>query len=434
MNSFSPMLGLHYICPTNSSKTNNMKRSLFLVTLLLSIVLPAFADDFSYQDGRASLSPYPTDRIAREFPDSLTPIFVNHVGRHGSRYPAGSLHTMMMKHALDKANSLNTITPLGKQLLEEVDAVIETTAGRWGALDSIGESEHRNIAERLFRSCPELLDSARVVAISSYSPRSIKSMYAFLHRLTELSSNIDATAASGRRFNPLMRNFDEDEAYKSFRTDTAYLATYNRFLSGNITIDPLLRVLGENYPLDYDTTADLALAEYYVSAGMNAMGLTSDASRYFTIEEYHNLWSIFNFRQYLLYSASTLSSRPAEIAAPLLQDIVMTADSVLTGKLHIAAKFRFGHAETLMPLLSLMQLPGCHYLTNYFDTVADEWKDFASFPMAANLQLVYFKAPSGRIYVRGDLNERPVNLIPGKPIYVEWNDLRSYWLGLLPLE
>ena len=164
------------------------------------------------------------------------------------------------------------------------------------------------------------------------------------------------------------------------------------------------------------------------------MGLTSDASRYFTIEEYRNLWSIFNFRQYLLYSASTLSSRPAEIAAPLLQDIVMTADSVLTGKLHIAAKFRFGHAETLMPLLALMQLPGCHYLTNYFDTVADEWKDFASFPMAANLQLVYFKAPSGRIYVRGDLNERPVNLIPGKPIYVEWNDLRSYWLGLLPLE
>ncbi len=239
MNSFSPMLGLHYICPSNSSKTNNMKRSLFLVTLLLSIVLPAFADDFSYQDGRASLSPYPTDRVAREFPDSLTPIFVNHVGRHGSRYPAGSLHTMMMKRALDKADSLNTITPLGKQLLEEVDAVIETTAGRWGALDSIGESEHRNIAERLFRSCPELLDSARVVAISSYSPRSIKSMYAFLHRLTELSSNIDATAASGRRFNPLMRNFDEDEAYKSFRTDTAYLATYNRFLSGNITIDPL---------------------------------------------------------------------------------------------------------------------------------------------------------------------------------------------------
>ena len=310
------MLGLHYICPTNSSKPNNMKRSLFLVTLLLSIVLPTFADDFSYQDGRASLSPYPTDRAAREFPDSLTPIFVNHVGRHGSRYPAGSLHTMMMKHALDKADSLNTITPLGKQLLEEVDAVIETTAGRWGALDSIGESEHRNIAERLFHSCPELLDSARVVAISSYSPRSIKSMYAFLHRLTELSSNIDATAASGRRFNPLMRNFDEDEAYKSFRTDTAYLATYNRFLSGNITIDPLLRVLGENYPLDYDTTADLALAEYYVSAGMNAMGLTSDASQYFTIEEYRNLWSIFNFRQYLLYSASTLSSRPAEIAAP----------------------------------------------------------------------------------------------------------------------
>lgn len=409
-----------------------MKQIMLLVVLAFA-VFPLRA--FDYPDGRASLSPYPTDRSVREFPDSLTPVFVNHVGRHGSRYPAGSLHTMMMKRALDRADSLGSITPLGRELLGEVDRVIAATAGRWGALDTIGEKEHRGIAGRLYRSCPELFDSSRVTAVSSYSPRSVMSMYSFTHQLAKMAKAADITAASGRRFNPLMRNFDEDEAYRAYRADTAYQSAYNRFLAKNITIDPLLRVLGEDFPLDYGSASELALAEYYVLAGMNAMGLESDASKYFSLEEYRRMWSIFNFRQYLLYSASVVSSRPAEIAAPLLQDIVLTADSVLGGKLPIAAKLRFGHAETIMPLMSLLQAPGCYYLTNYFDTVADEWKDFGQFPMAANLQLVYFRSETGRIYVRADYNEQPIRLLPGeKSYYVRWDDLRLRFLELLPLE
>lgn len=409
-----------------------MKR-LSLLCALMACLLSANA--FSFKDGRASLSPYPADRQVRSFPDSLTPIFVNHVSRHGSRYPAGPLFTMQLKQALERADSLRTITPLGRTLLRDVNRVVAATAGRWGELDSIGEQEHRSIAGRLYRSCPALFDSARVVAISSYSPRSVMSMYSFTHQLAKMAKQIDITAASGKRFNPLTRNFDDDEAYKAFRSDTAFRAAYKRFLAQNVTMDPLTRVLGENYPFDYATAYDLAMSEYYVLAGMDAMGLDIDPSPYFSADEYRRLWSVFNFRQYLLYSASTLSSRPAEIASPLLQDIVLTADSVVSGKLRIAAKLRFGHAETLMPLMALMQAPGCFYLTNYFDTVADNWKDYEQFPMAANLQLTYFRAPSGKVYVRADFNEKPLRLLPGESsVYVPWESLRLRLLELIPLE
>lgn len=420
------------VCLQGYGKNAVMKKIAILL-FLAAALQPLFA--FDYADGRASLSPYPSGRSVREYPDSLTPVFVNHVGRHGSRYPAGPLHTMMMMRALDKADSLRTITPLGRALRADVGRVADVTAGRWGALDSIGEDEHRGIAGRLYGSFPQLFDSARVVAVSSYSPRSVMSMYSFLHKLSESAKDIEVSAASGKRFNRLVRNFDEDDAYKEFRSDTAYLSAYNRFLAKNISINPLLRVLGEDFPLDYKEAPELALAEYYVLAGMDAMGLHADASEYFTEDEFRKMWSIFNFRQYLLYSASVLSPRPAEIAGPLLQDLVSVADSVLGGKLPIAAKFRFGHAETLMPLMSLLQAPGCYYLTNYFDTVADEWKDYASFPMAANLQLVYFKSESGKIYVRADFNERPIRLLPGEESdYVGWDELRLRFLELLPLD
>ena len=269
--------------------------------LLLALAIQASA--FTYKEGRSTLGPYPTDRVVRTFPDSLTPVFVNHVSRHGSRYPAGSYFTLLMKRALDRADSLNTITPLGRQLLVEVDAVVASSEGRWGQLDSIGEAEHRGIAARLYRACPQLLDSARVVALSSSSPRSVMSMYSFTHQLSKMARHIDITAMSGERFSPLMRNFDLDEEYKAYRKDSSYLNTYGRFLAKNVTIDPLLRVLGENYPLDYDEAQNLAMAEYYVMAGMDAMGQESDPSAYFTLKEYRQLWSVYNFREYLLYSA-----------------------------------------------------------------------------------------------------------------------------------
>lgn len=408
-----------------------MKRIAIILAALLSLPL---LQSFTYQSGRASLSPYPDNAQIAAYPDSLTPIFINHVGRHGSRYPAGSYFTMMIKRALEVAEKEKTITPLGKDFKQVVDKVISATGDNWGQLDTIGEREHRHIAARMAEAYPELLDSAKVEAISSYSPRCIMSMYSFCHELTKKVKNINVSVSSGKCYSNLMRNFELDEAYKEYKSDSTYVSTYNKFAAANIPIDPLLRILGENFPMDYDKVYDLALAQYYVAAGMNCMGLDFDAEKYFTLEEYRKLWSVFNFRQYLLYSASTVSNRPVQLAGPLLQDIIFTADSVLSGKLDLGVKLRFGHAETLMPLMGLLQAPHCYYLTNYYDTVAENWKDYESFPMAANLQMIFFKSPSGKVYVRTDYNEKPIKLLHGyKSEYVDWDTLRFHLIELIPL-
>ncbi len=73
-------------------------------------------------------------------------------------------------------------------------------------------------------------------------------------------------------------------------------------------------------------------------------------------------------------------------------------------------------------------------MTNYFDTVGLHWRDFYVVPMASNLQMIVFRAESGKYYVRVDLNEVPVPLIPGRSdIYIPWSTAREYLNRCLPI-
>ncbi|MDE6033841.1 MAG: hypothetical protein K2G15_07730, partial [Muribaculaceae bacterium] len=111
-----------------------------------------------------------------------------------------------------------------------------------------------------------------------------------------------------------------------------------------------------------------------------------------------------------------------------LNDLIQTTDDFIAGRLKSTVNLRFGHAETLMPLLSLMRLPGCYYLTHYFDTVSSHWQTWNVVPMASNLQMILFYSPkSGNYYVRIDLNERPIS-IDGMT-YIPWPRLRAFLMS-----
>ncbi len=141
-------------------------------------------------------------------------------------------------------------------------------------------------------------------------------------------------------------------------------------------------------------------------------------------------------RQYLQRTATTISTIPADIASDLVLNLIETTDNYISNPTESPrAILRFGHAETLMPLLSLLHFPGCYYLTNYFDTVAGQWRDFDVVPMAANVQFIVFQArQSGRYYVRVDLNEHPVALRKGdNSLYYQWGELRRYMMNCVPL-
>lgn len=418
-----------------------LKRNIFALFAGISVAISASAVDptqtaYNYSQCEGSLMPYPTDVQTVVYPDSLVPVMINHVGRHGARFPASASNCMKLRKALLTADSLGTLTPLGQDLFAINEAVITKSNGNWGALDSLGMAEQRAIASRMYAAYPDLFKDNTVSAISSYSPRAMMSMMTFVHQLDRLSNKPDYLTSTGRMNSPLMRPFDVVQDYIDFRKNNATKPVYDEFFNSVCPTEAITRVLGRDYPFaNADEWRELAITEYYVIAGLSAMGMHCDASKFFTIDEYNALWSCFNMRQYLQRTATTISTIPADIASALVLNIVQTTDNFIEGLNATPVHLRFGHAETIMPLASLLRLPGCYYMTNYFDTVALHWKDFYVVPMASNVQMILFKAKkSGRYYLRVDFNEVPVALIPNnESIYLPWGVARDYMMRCVPL-
>lgn len=416
------------------------KRFFAFLTVIFIIMRLSAADpmstSYSFEECQASLRPYPLDVKPTAYPDSLMPVMINHVGRHGARYAASSTNTEMLKRALDKAAASGTITPLGKRLLSISDEVISLSRGKWGALDSLGEYEQRMLASRMYNTFRPVFDKAVVNAISSYSPRVMMSMYSFTHQLDRLSNKIEFTTSTGRKNSYLMRPFDTSEEFQEFYKSAEVMDAYNSYFKQACPVTAIERVLGKDYEYsDADQKRNLAITEYYVLAGLSAMSYECDLTQFFTLEEINSLWSCFNLRQYLQRTATTLSSVPADIATDLLKNIIDATDDFIDGRTRVNVFLRFGHAETLLPLVSLMRLPGCYYMTNYFDTVARNWQDFNIVPMAANVHLILFKnEKNGKYYVRLDLNEQPLAFIPNSDaIYVPWDTAHDYLTRCLPI-
>ena len=415
-----------------------LKRYFIIFTAFLGLshyASAAASTTYSYTECEGSAMPYPVpDMALRAIPDSLTPVYVNHIGRHGARFLSSGDYTVSLLRYLHRADSLGTITPAGRRLMNLCHLVTERTDGRWGALDSLGMAEQRGIASRLYSLAPALFHNTDINAISSYVPRCIASMDEFTHQLSRLDNRIEITTASGRQNSPLLRPWTGDESYKSYIDSDKWHKVYSEYVDTTVPTNVAIKIMGAGYPFSKNEKKDIAMAVYKVVAGCRAMSIDPEAEQFMTLPEYNSLWSIMNMHHYLTHSASSLSSAPMDMSATLLNELITTMDSAVNGTNRYSAILRFGHAETLMPLFALMRLPGCYYITDNFDTVALHWLDFQVVPMAANLQMILLRARSGKHYVRFDLNERPVPLLPGEPtLYIiPWESVREYLTQCLP--
>lgn len=418
-----------------------MSRIFPLISILLIAFLTARGSDptdtsYSFAQCDGSAMPYPAPEQAIALPDSLTPIFINHVGRHGARFPSSPKTVMSMLRELNAADSAKALTPSGERMLALTRYISEYARNRWGALDSLGMAEQRGIASRMFRAYGLLFNDARINAISSYSPRCVMSMYEFTHQLVRLNNHMEVFTSSGRQNSPLLRFFDLDSEFQEFLKSGDWKGAWEMQFETMMPAAPARKLFKGEFAsaIDSHHAQEITYDMFRILQGLQAMGLNPEMERFFTLPEANAAWSCTNLRHYLQRSATTLSATPAEIAAPLLVELLTTAQEAAEGRQSYKAMLRFGHAETLMPLLSLMRLDGCYYLTNYFDTAALHWKDFDIVPMAANLQMVLARTKSGKIYVRFALNERPVPLIPGSDeVIIPWDRAREYLLRCVPL-
>lgn len=105
----------------------------------------------------------------------------------------------------------------------------------------------------------------------------------------------------------------------------------------------------------------------------------------------------------------------SHMATILLQDFFSEADAIAQGRRDHLAKLRFAHAEIVIPLATLMGLPGMARQASEllpYDPQHNGWRGTEVAPMAANLQWDMFADASGGLLVRLLYNEGEMDFKP----------------------
>lgn len=365
-------------------------------------------------------------------PKGYEPFYISHYGRHGSRYHISQAAYEQPLKALRKAAAAGTLTPRGEEILAVAEALAEDARLRYGDLSPRGVGEHRGIAERMFAAYPEVFSTARgreclVECRSTLVPRCILSMSAFSERLKELNPAIRITRDASARYLDYMANGTAQNAVNKEAgrvADSVFHAwVHPERVIGVLTTDP----------------SSIGDPDKFVHRLFNLLSIMQDASHLglepfydlFTDEELYDLWAAENVRRYLQMGPSArFGEGIVADARPLLRNIVETAQEVIDGKLPLSASLRFGHDTYIIPLLALMGVEHASARESDLAEVASVWSVERVSPMAANLQLVFFRHPkTGDVRVRVLHNEHDANLpIEGGPYY-PWPVLKAYFEG-----
>ena len=118
-----------------------------------------------------------------------------------------------------------------------------------------------------------------------------------------------------------------------------------------------------------------------------------------------------------------------------MRRIIQDADSCIQLE-KPGVQLRFGHETMVLPLVCLMDINGFGFQTKDLEEVeANGWWALKVFPMAANLQFVFYRESPGDhdVLVKVLLNEKEAQL----PVrtdcapYYHWADVRRFYLEKL---
>ena len=358
--------------------------------------------------------PYPVVKDSFGFfQDSMVPFYVNHLGRHGARFPTSGKALNRVKEILELAQRENRLTSGGVTLLSTIQNLSETFDGQWGKLSVVGEEEQRGIARRMIERYPQLFsDSAKVQAIATNVPRCIHSMDAFLACMVEFNSSLHIQRNEGKQYNDILRFFDLNQSYVDYKENGDWRPIYETFVRRKISSASVM----ENFFLESGQETDkeaeeFVMALFSIAAILPDTGTPINLDGLFTIGEWDNYWQTQNLRQYMSKSSSPIGRMlPVAIAWPLLSEFIHSADEVIKGKSDTRANFRFAHAETVIPFVALMGIEGTDVKVVVPDSVSKYWKDYEIAPMAANVQWIFYHDKAREIWVKFLLNEKEMTL------------------------
>lgn len=374
-------------------------------------------------------------------PEGYEPFYLSMYARHGSRWLIDPMQYDMPIQTLEKAQADGGLTEYGTRLLDELKRFRALSPDeKLGVLTSVGFDQHNGIARRMCERFPEIFNkTAYIHARSSYVPRCVKSMVEEAEVIERLADVWVITEAGRKEWQDYLAHPSLQQQIKdSLKRGDAIFSQYKEKYTHPERLLRLLMVHPER--VSTDIKADFMIKLFDLAGNMQshkpAEGYDIDLGRYFTPEERYDLWRLHNVGWYLSYAAAPQTGGIAPWRQRwLLEDFIHAADTLVRDDNFHGATLRFGHEACLMPLVALMEAGNAGVQVTNLDTLDRAWRNYEIFPMASNIQLVFYRDKSSRrdILVKALLNEREVSLplVPFKFPYYKWEDVRRYWVSKL---
>ena len=303
-----------------------------------------------------------------------------------------------------------------------------------GDLTTVGERQHHGIGKRMTENFPEIFKSKNVLidARSTIVPRCILSMVAECEEFSAANSTArihnDVSESLQYYLNQPREGVVNENGKRSPNIYREYQLKYTH-------PERLMRALfnDQQWVNNNIKAGSLMNQLFNLAANMQSHDTDIEFLSLFTEEEIYDQWRIQNIGWYLDFANAPQTNNVMTFSQKnLLKNIILTADTVTQTQ----ATLRFGHEVCVMPLACLLELNNCNVSVDNLDELDKSWQNYKIYPMACNIQLVFYKpkkGKSGDILVKALLNEREARM----PVetesfpYYKWEDLRAYYLAKL---
>lgn len=398
---------------------------------------------------KAVYEPFQEEDDYHSPPSGYEPVLIEHVSRHGSRLLSSKKYDDLLWQLWQIAHSSGGLTPLGEQLgadLQEIIAVHERIG--YGSLSTRGAAEQQGIAERAVERMESLFDDAEddglpIRIVSSGVDRAVDSADNFVLGLEEADDDLAELIQPQVTDRDLLYFHDTDPDYLAYEESEQLAAVHEQLeqlpviaetardvVSRLFTPDFIARIDAGEFDLvdsgkgktHLRTVVDVAsyLSELYVIAPGMDQDAAIDMTPYITDEDAATFAYLSDAADFYdkgpAFAGSDVTYRMAHVLVDAFLDQV---EAVAAGEETAAADFRFAHAEEMIPLAALLELPGStkqQPVDELFSYANNPWRGAQVAPMAANLQWDVFHNSRGKTVVRMLYNEQetafPADCVP----------------------
>ena len=420
-----------------------MNRLRICLLCLLAIGLQAQAQTsreelLSHMDltaGNYANYPVPTGNLTPA-PEGYEPFYISHYGRHGARYMTSDKHYKRVKEALDSAKTLGILTEYGKDVRKRIKVAAADAKDRAGELTELGARQHRAIARRMYDNYPTLMSQPLFVkANASNSKRVMLSMANFVLELKSLNPSLDFWMDASEHDLYYIKsnksivvpdNDTDDKLYSKLKKFRHKMMEWTPEMKAMFTDPERAASFIDPYTFA-DDLYNIAADMYCVpELGVHFDDVFGEEGMINGFRSYNAAWCLW---EGLMPGAKASNIR----LYPLLQNFLDEADEVIASG-ECGLRLRFGHDSVVLPMAFNFGFPEAVNGTDDMENLHKTFSIIRLIPMAANIQLVFFrKEGSDDILVKFLMNENETS-IPLRTDcypYYHWSDVSRYYRDMI---